>query len=480
MATRIYRSGNQISIEQANYVANINIEDFSYYIVSITDTIHFRSASVNALYSDIISEVQDQAGVAIGDINAVIEYMTTITESSEAVVFDSLKQYANVQQMLADYPDVGGVIDLPKGVYQCISTDFKMDGYTINFTESIAIQGIKSGIHKISSSDNDIALITGTATLYVDNITFELTGTNSKLFDLEASTGFESVDIIDVQFSPNLNMGNAKGYRQGFGSTLFGRNITGLTLDGTWLTGFTIFDSRFIDCEYILSAGVDFVCASIRSNVNVDVPAGKFAFVFDYNNFNTDEALSLSDGRYQGDGAMVSPFTTGDTTDPWRSRKSFFKGNTGNIAQNTQPGGTIRLVTEATTILPDGVLTKLNGATVASDLEHMVSNADNTLTHNTSIKSCYFPFVNAVLNAPPNSVIELSIVKEQVGGGLVKVATQTRIADSNIGPNDFANFSINSPCFDLLENESVGLYATAIGASIVVTLQDDSLLYLKQ
>ena len=222
---------------------------------------------------------------------------------------------------------------------------------------------------------------------------------------------------------------------------------------------------------------------TIRSDVNIDVLAGNYAFDFDYDMFTEDQAYQLEGGRYSGLGGMVAPFTSGsgaDSVNPEESKKSYFEGNKGALAKSTRIGGAIKVTGETQVTLINNVLTELLGTTTSSNLVHMVSNSNRELEHNTKVEECYQPFIDITLDAPQNREIKLSLIKVEVGGGLVELVSKTKVVSNFVGGRDVVDFSFSAPCFVLKKGEKVKPYAASIGSNSDVTMINDSTIYLKK
>lgn len=111
MATKIYKNGNQIAIEQNGIVHNINATNFVYNKIGISDTMEFRDTSIPSIYNEAIANVQNQAGDAIGDFDAIQAYLDAITHESllgAAQFADSVYTEENPLLLSTNVP-----IDLP-------------------------------------------------------------------------------------------------------------------------------------------------------------------------------------------------------------------------------------------------------------------------------------------------------------------------------------------------------------------------------
>ena len=77
--------------------------------------------------------------------------------------------------------------------------------------------------------------------VFFQDLSLEVTGTASQVFDLTNSSGFSAVELVRVNFNNCTAIGELNGYRQGL-ETNTGRfgGTPELTLSGTWLGGYFI------------------------------------------------------------------------------------------------------------------------------------------------------------------------------------------------------------------------------------------------
>lgn len=493
MATKVYRLNGFIVIEQNDSVFTIIIRNFDYQInssIKNTETVILSDAVEGVEYEDLIVNIQDENSNKIGNITYLKNYLDALSsEPPIDISVDTLSTVftiRNTNDLLRTHTLTDGYkFDAKNVMYRIDNNSFDFGIYTLsNITSGVrfGLQGANKGVTSITSTEDNISLIECiNQNLLISDLDISATGTGSEAIKM-TGTGVEAIDLLNVSFSGATNMGTLESLRQGFWTIGFAFGVSsGFLLKGSW-GGFRITSSRFINLQGpLLKGDTGFTIGNVRSDVNIDILASQVAFDFDYDMFTTDEGYQLENGRYTGDGLMVAPFTLGsgaDTTETEKSRKSFFKGNKGNLSKNTNIGGAIKVTAETATTLAADTLTELAGTTTAMNLVHMLSNANGELQHNTTSNQCYQPFIDVTLSATANREIKLSLVKLLVGGGLVELFYKTKDVSNFVGNNDVVFFSFTNPCFDLEEGEKVKLYATCIGNSDTVTLLNDSTLYL--
>ena len=398
-------------------------------------------------------------------------------------VFKTKYEFSSINEMLAKFPAVGGVITLPSAVYYIDSADFDFTGYTLTHTEPIALGGYNQFISTIKTDSIGVNLIESRANIYLFNLRIQAEGAGTKAINF-IGTGVEAIDLNTVEFVGNTAWGDLVDIRQAFMSSSFAiGSERGFLLKGTWTGGFTLFDTRFINVNsYVLKGDVGFTCSSIRSNVNADVDTGSVIFDFDYDMFVDDEAYQLEGCKVKGNGLFVSQFTDAgrDTDDAWKSRKSFFNGNKGSLSKNTRIGGYWSCTAESTTALTLNNIAKLAGTTTYDFMQHIASSGDNALVQNTTNEGSYIIDGNIIIDGDTNDDITLTIRKyDDSAATYVLVAEFTRRISGVQGPLDVAIFRPYVPLVMLDEKDRIEIWVTNISDSSDVTMLEGSNLSLK-
>lgn len=431
------------------YLQNVSINDIlaengtdftdlaSFIVWKDTFTGSVESGAVNDLTSRVETNELDIDSLELGLIGK---------ENQR----DTEKTVKNITELLELYPaNVNNEIVIPTKTALVIdSSEFDLGIYTLLMSSNTTLSGVSQNFSYIFSSEDNHTLIKGDGSQFITHIKLGATGSSSKVFDLVGVTGFEALDLFYTEFESGSTLGDINGIRQGFWTTGFGINSgRGFLLKGSWLGGFTIFSTRIINCgEYLLKGDVGFTCSNIRSNVNITVPSGAFAFDFDYDMFNVDNGYQINGANVDGDGLMCAPFTTGDTTIPENSIKSYFKNNTGDKGENTFVGGQWQCTTQVETIIPDpNVEVKLQGVTTYNSMVHFTQTTDNSLIYNSSVKRRFNVGGNIVLDGGANDNIKLTVKKYNNLTSLYEdVYSYTKTVNNIIGGADRVEFSIST------------------------------------
>lgn len=267
-------------------------------------------------------------------------------------------------------------IELGNFIYNIGVATLNLQNYYLYIGAGVnaAIKGESQNINKITSAQNGVSavdkyysIVVENTNLFLDDLQLEVTGTNAECIKMDG-TGVEGLDMQYVEMA-GTKMGTLTDIRQAYWANGFSFGASdGFTLDGNITGGFTLFNSRIINCQNaILGAGATLLLgadAAIRSNVNATIPAASVAFDFDYANFTADNSYQLDGCKFNGSGLAVSAFTTGDTTITQDSVKSYFTNNSGTLAVNTVIQSSYSVTAQAATtltlnnpVVPSGTIT---------------------------------------------------------------------------------------------------------------------------
>lgn len=375
-------------------------------------------------------------------------------------------------------------IQLTNAVYVFDLPSFEITGYTlVGHTLGTTLSGHSQNINTLLSTEDGISLIKSDGNLFIDQLNITTSGVGSQALNLTGSSGFESLDMFYTAFIDCTKIGTITSFRQGFWTTGFAMNCgSGITLNGAWLGGFTIFNSRIMGVSgALLLAGTSFTCDSIRSNVYITVPSGSTAFDFDYNNFNEDNGYQLQGCRVDGDGQMVSNFSDAgrDTDDAWKSRRSVFVNNVGSKAKNTYIGGEWKCSVETITPLTLNVPAKLLGTTPYYNLEHLTQTVSNAFIHNSSVETVYSLDGSIIVSGTASDIIRLEVRKWNTILSAYEVINTYRRAITNlVGSVDIAYFSPKTGRIYLNQNDRVELWVTNESSNSSITMLVDSFLFM--
>ena len=328
------------------------------------------------------------------------------------------------------------------------------------------LAGYNFDISKLITSASNYTMftspVTGSGDLLGKDYAIEVTGTNSKVYDISSDTGLEAFEFARINYNDCTSLGTIDNYRQGLevGTGRFG-GMPELTLAGTWVGGYFIDTSivrSLTDGAYSLfKAGAGFVMESrFRSNQNIDLPASASFFDFAAANFTNpstlqiDGAIITRDGVSDSEDANITPnITSAELPSAWM-------GNQG--MQNTFPGGTQTMTTEISTVIATiNTFVDVLGTFVATDMQHFDSPANGQLRHLGSSPREYRISSDFVVDGTSNDVLAIKLVKwDNSASGFVDIITQRRQVNSLVGSRNVCFFSILAG-FTLDQNDYVKL-----------------------
>ena len=347
---------------------------------------------------------------------------------------------------------LGGTIDSTKQYF--IDGVVDMTGVTVTVPSTgIFIKGYNLDLSELTCSDNNYVMFDGATAgnVFFQDLSLEVTGTASQVFDLTNSSGFSAVELVRVNFNNCTAIGELNGYRQGL-ETNTGRfgGTPELTLSGTWIGGYFI-DASIVrgltDGGYSLyKAGTGFTMNSrFRTNQNIDLPASASFFDFAPSNFVNPSTVQLQ-------GALVSRSGTFDATDtnitPNITQADLASAWSNNIGvPNTFEGGRLTVTSEnLTSIAAGSTWYTLNAIWTASNLEHFDSPASGQLRHLGNSPREYKCIINFVIESQANNDLGIRLRKfDQSSGSSIDFTERRRQVNSLVGGRDVAifNFSFN-------------------------------------
>ena len=410
--------------------------------------------------------------------------MVTRNELLQEII-DSTKNALPTQRVVVKEPEdlqsidgsklyfIDGVVDMTgSGIsIEVPAGGFNVDGYNFNTS-------------KIICTDPNYTLFTspvgGSGDILGEDVAFEISGTNSKCFDLTANTGFEAIEWSRCNWDNNTSRGEINGYRQGLesGTGYFGGNPD-LILSGTWSGGYFIDASivRNIDLSMtvpLFRAGAGFTMASrFRSNQNVDLGATIAYTDFAPANFPNASTLQIEsslisrNGAFDADDTTIMPnITKGDLASKW-------KDNVG--LPNTFEGGRSTITVEAATVITViSTPVDVNGTWATSDLEHYDSPASGQLRHLGVSPREFEVVADLVVDSAQNNVIAVNVVKwDNSTSSFSSVFSQRRQINALAGGRDVAFFNIIAKV-QLDQNDYVKLQVENQSGTANITVELDS------
>lgn len=377
---------------------------------------------------------------------------------------------------------LGGVIDSTAEYF--IDGVLDLTGVSIEVPSTgIYIRGFNFDISKIECSDDTYTMFTspvgGSGNILFDDIGIQVTGINSKVYDLTGDTGFEAIELNKVNYNNCTSLGEISNYRQGLeiGTGRFGGQPS-LTLTGAW-NGFRITTSitRMVDnamTEPIFKAGLGFLMSGrFLTDMNIDLGTTAPFADFSPSNFTGSD-------KFEIEKALISRVGVYDPTDSTilpnissTDRETLFIDNIG--ITNTHKGGVLNVTAEtATNIISSGTYFDLNGTWTSSDLDHFDSPSNGQLRQLDSTPKAYKLKAAIVLEGGGNDECGIRVVIFRDAGAVDEVqCTQVRLIDNLQGGRDVAYFNIDCR-FDLFENDLVRLQVANLSDTTDVTAELDS------
>ena len=345
---------------------------------------------------------------------------------------------------------LGGVIDSTKEYF----LDGIIDMGTTQITvppEGISIKGYSfdlSGL--ISTEDNYTMFISESVAIGSGNllgVDYHLTtsGTNSKVYELYDSTGFNAIEMNRVNYIDCSSLGELYDYRQGLelGTGRFGGSPS-LTLSGLWRGGFRISTSIVrsmsdTTTEPLFKEGALFQMNSrFLTDINCDL--GDLQPLLDFRdvNFPNPSTLELRDTLITR-GGVISPNDANITPNIDASNLSCsWKDNNG--VNNTFVGGIATISTEVqTTINTINVSEIIAGTVTTSDLQHFDSPVNGQLRHLGINPKEYTVNFDFILDGSSNEEYVVELIKND--GSDSVVYSQRRVINNFQGGRDVAYFT---------------------------------------
>ena len=284
----------------------------------------------------------------------------------------------------------------------------------------------------------------GSGNLLGKDLSFEVSGATSQVFDLVSATGFDAFEFARINFNNCTSLGTVDNYRQGLeeGSGRFGGTPT-MTLKGTWVGGYRITTSivRGLSAGMttpLFAAGIGFSMASrFLTDINCDLPASAALLDFSTANFPNPSTLQIQgaiitrDGVSDANDANLTPnIQASDLQSSWRNNKGI---------KGTFVGGQANVTGELlTTINTINVEEDLAGTWTATGLEHFDNPINGHLRHLGNDPKQYQVTFNLVLEGTAGNTYELRLIKDD--GAETLQFSQQRVINNLQGGRDVAYY----------------------------------------
>jgi len=322
--------------------------------------------------------------------------------------------------VIQEAADFNGAIDPTKEYF--IDGIVDMTGVSLEVPAGgINIKGYDFNLSQLICSDNNYTMFTspggGSGDVLLQNVAFSVTGTNSKVVDLVAATGFEAWEISNINFNSCASIGTLDGYRQGLemGTGRFG-GTPSLELKNAWAGGYRITTSiaRSIDdamTDALFKAGSGFTMASrFLTDINVDLGASAPLLDFAAANFPNPSTLQLRgvvatrNGVFDPSDATITPnITAPELACDWT-------GNQG--IPNTFVGTTSAITAQTTTVISAiGTFYDLDGTWTLSNAQHFDSPANGHTRHLGNNPIEYVVQGTIIIEGPANAEVAVKLVR---------------------------------------------------------------------
>ena len=413
--------GSKLEVSEYYYVGT-ETTDGSLRMLNVAGVVSFEQR-VAGVWVD--SPISTSGGLANRVIVTQSNYTTTLA------TIDSTKEY-----FIDGVVDIGNTqIVIPSGGISLVGYDFVISGL-------------------VSSEPNYTMLISdvgGSGDIIMRDLYFEVSGTNSQLYNINPVDNFRAIEIARVNFNNMTSMGEITAYRQGLeeGTGRFG-GTPNLTLSGTWEGGYrvTISIVRSLDSGMtgaLFQEGTAFTFGSrFLTDLNIDLPTNASLINFQNSNFTEPSLCQIQ-------GAIITRNGVSDATDSNISPNlteselaSSWKNNQG--LTNTFVGGKNTITSENLTVIGAGsTFYDLNAIWTASELEHFDTPATNQLRHLGNNPREFKVICDFIIDGEQNNDLTLRIAKYDASSGTTStVYDQRRQVNALVGGRDVAFFNINT------------------------------------
>ena len=345
---------------------------------------------------------------------------------------------------------LGGVIDSTK--------EYFIDGI-INVgntkitppTGGLLLTGYGFDKSKLISSENAFNLFDTitSGNVFLRGFSLEITGTGSKVFNLTSNTGFEAIEMQEVNFDSCTSLGELNGFRQGLESNTgrFG-GTPELTYSGTWIGGYRIETSIALNMNNFTSLFKTGTALLIQGrfnlNINCNLPTTGALIDLAGVNILNKESLILENCFIRRNGVIDSSDTTIYPNIDDTNNKSLWNDNTG--IPNTQKYIRQVITTEVTTTINTiGIYEVLLATwTVDSDISHFDSPSNGQLRLQSG-NGKYMVSGDISITGTANDVVDVRVVKSTDDGVTWPIVINhiRRQINSLVGGRDVAFFPIN-------------------------------------
>lgn len=321
---------------------------------------------------------------------------------------------------------------------------------SITLDNDITIRSYGTAIPRIIAG-GEFPIFTGNSAgnIFMYNIAIDNSFINSSVFDLSFATGFESLQLIDVNFVNSDGLGELNNFRQVFYNTVaYIGGKPSLTLSGNCggvkITNFNGVNLSDTMTEPVFKAGSGLLFSS-TFDAEGKIDLGSTAPLIDFSDVNilNDENLIFNNMTVSRNSVVNSTDTTIYPNIDQSSVKSLWVGNTG--LPNTQKTISSRVTTEVitTVLLPNTYYDLLGTYTVLNQSHfNMPINGEFELLSGNGFYNIQGFFI---LESTQNDVIDIRLVKS-IDGGITypdEVYHRSGVINALSGARDVGFFNVN-------------------------------------
>ena len=308
----------------------------------------------------------------------------------------------------------------------------------------IYLSGHGKNISGIKSTESNYSLFTGnySGDIFFKAMFIEVSGTNSKVFNVTSLTGNEAIEIDEINFNNCSSLGEATNYRQ-FLETDTGRfgGTPELTLSGN-VDGYRIttsivrnLDPTFSGSLFKSGTGLSF-SNRFLTDMKCDLPTNANVSDFSTSNFQFPSTMQIQGGIFSRNGAI----NTGDNVffpnlDP-ENLVCSWKNNEG--LRNTFEGGRLTIASEVETVITAAsTYYDILGTWTADNLDHFSSPSNGELKNDGTNPSEYKLFASLILSGTANDSLSIRLLKwDSANSQFVIIKDYPSTVNSLSGPRD--------------------------------------------
>lgn len=326
--------------------------------------------------------------------------------------------------------------------------------------EDMYINGHGYGISGLFSSEDNYTMFKNATGLNAGNfiangVTFYVTGTNSKIFDLDNNNtnGAFELNSVNLGDFPVLttSLGSISNYRQvRTGDFAAIRYAEGLTFNGTF-SGLAFNDSILLSNQASTTFLKEGTALSVTGGLTSDMNAFSLDDTSTWCDFNT--SVFVNDQAFAPEGLRLNRDSDPIPNIDLNSTKTYIKNCVG--ITNTQVRALITSTTEVVNTLDTDTPEKVEGDTTTNYATWMSSPVSNRITIDTEVEMDVEVFYKCRIDAGANDEIAIAINQYDSSDTLInQIVREVRNVSNVLGGLDIVDFDIDG----LVSNTNQGDY----------------------